>query len=140
MAAIAAPISAGAILLALGMDYYGTFYYKAFPPAEAKCYRVDARSIGKPGVLVGSAMSESASALTVFYPRNGQILRARPIQGSENWLQLLSGSYVQARHCGVPLLHEIDEPPQMGNMNMIHGPPLTLPPTPPFAEEELKKT
>ena len=118
------PAAFAAIGIGVAADYYGTYHYKAFPLEEAKCYQVDARPIGKPGVLVGSAMSESAGALTLFYPRNGQIVRARPIPHSQNWVQLLSGSYVQAQHCGVRVMHEVPCPPELGDRNVMQGPPL----------------
>ena len=117
----AGTISLGLLGIGLGADYYGTTYYKSFDADECHTYQIDARAVGKPGVLVGSAMSESANALTVMYPRNGMIVKARPVENSEGWLQLLSGSYTQMRHCGVTMIREVPEPEGMGNRNWVWG-------------------
>ena len=119
----------------IGMDYYGTTHHKAFPIEETKCYLVDARNVGKPGVLIGSAMSEAAHSLTLMYPKNGQIVRARAVPNSEGWVQLLSGSFTQTRHCGMTMMTEVPEPEGMGTRNIMWGPPL-----PPLPDDEASKT
>ena len=114
-----------AALFGVGADYYGTHHYKSFPIDEnTKCYLIDARPIGKPGVYVGSEMSEAAGSLTFFFPRNGQIFRARPVRGSENWVQLLSGSYAQTKHCGIEVMREVPCPANIGTRNCVWGPKL----------------
>jgi hypothetical protein len=123
------PFCASGIGLGLGMDYYGTFHYKSFDPMMTKCYQIDARAISKPGVVVGSAMSEAAGGYTAFCPRNGDIVRARPVPDSEHWCQLLGGSYVQRHHCGVTVMREVPCPADMGEVNMVRNQPL-----PPFDE------
>jgi hypothetical protein len=124
------PFAATAIGFGVFMDYYGTYCHKSYLVSETKCYLVDARPVGKPGLYVGSATTEAASALTLFYPRNGQVLRGRDIPYSENWIQLLGGSYVQGMHCGVKVLTEVPCPDNMGTKNMCWGPPL-----PPLEEQ-----
>ncbi|CCW68443.1 unnamed protein product [Phytomonas sp. Hart1] len=105
-------IRRGLVLLGvLGVwgDYYQTHYYHAFDPAEGTLYLVDCTPIGRYRSQMFMLPSNYYTNYSPWTPRNGDVVIAREVESDPNFLQLLSGRFVEKQTCGVPLLRPVEE-------------------------------
>lgn len=102
----------GLCALAAGLfaaDYYGCWHYHAFDPSEGVPYIVDWTPIGRPRALLLTEPSAFHTSYSPFGPRNGDVVIARDVPGTANYMQLLSGRYVEKQTCGIPLMRPLAE-------------------------------
>jgi hypothetical protein len=94
----------------------GDFYLRNFHWAsdlkphrdEFRLYMVRYDRISKPAACTSTRPDTSWRKHTIFAPRNGAVLRARPVEDRPNWLQLPPGDFIESRVCDVELFDLID--------------------------------
>jgi hypothetical protein len=95
-------------------DYYRMNYSRAFDAADCKWYRVDFTDVSKPGAFIHTYPDPQHERLHMYYPRNGKLIRCRPVPDKPDWLQMINGMYVMRANVGIAGLHPVapeDEPP-----------------------------
>ncbi|KEG15591.1 hypothetical protein DQ04_00031250 [Trypanosoma grayi] len=93
----------------IGSDYYLMHYYQAFDPSEGRLYVVDWSPIGRPRCHVHIVPNNHYPNYTPWTPRNGDVVLARDVPHEPNWLQLISGRFIERQTCGVALAIPLEE-------------------------------
>ncbi|RNF27538.1 uncharacterized protein Tco025E_00188 [Trypanosoma conorhini] len=97
------------IFYGVASDYYLMHYYQAFDPAEGRRYVIDWSPIGRPRCQVHVVPSNHYPNYTPWTPRNGDVVLARSVPNEPNWLQLISGRFIEQQTCGVRLAIPLEE-------------------------------
>ncbi|RHW68005.1 18 kDa ER-associated protein [Trypanosoma brucei equiperdum] len=96
-------------LFGVGSDYYLMHYYEAFEPSEGKLYYIDWSPIGRPRCQIHLLPNNNYPNYSPWTPRNGDVVLARSVPHEPNWIQLISGRFVERETCGVQLAVPIEE-------------------------------
>nr|CCC96123.1 unnamed protein product [Trypanosoma congolense IL3000] len=93
----------------VGSDYYLTHYYEAFEPSEGKLYVIDCSPISRPRCQVHLLPSNHYANYSPWTPKNGDVVLAREVPHEPNWIQLISGRFIERETCGVTLAVPLEE-------------------------------
>ncbi|RNF12115.1 hypothetical protein TraAM80_00536 [Trypanosoma rangeli] len=96
-------------LYGVASDYYLMHYYQAFEPAERQQYVVDCSPIERPRCQVHVVPSNHYPDYTPWTPKNGDVVLARSVSNEPNWLQFISGRFIEHQTCGVRLAIPLEE-------------------------------
>ncbi|ORC87465.1 uncharacterized protein TM35_000222640 [Trypanosoma theileri] len=93
----------------VGSDYYLTHYYHAFDPSEGSLYVIDWSPIGRPRCQMYILPNNHYPNYSPWTPKNGDVVLARKVLTEPNWLQLISGRFVERETCGARLAIPLEE-------------------------------
>jgi hypothetical protein len=89
-----------ALSTGLSADYYMARVYEKYPRNDMQQFIVDATPVSMPGAFIHARPKTSEQHMTLFYPRNGTVILARPVEGYPDWLEMINGQYVRRQTCG----------------------------------------